>query len=69
MAANVDYMVVIEQDEEGWFVATVPSLPGCHTQGGSIDEVRGRIREAIEAYLGDEEAPASKFVALERIAV
>jgi predicted RNase H-like HicB family nuclease len=45
------FNVVIEKDEDGYFVATVPSLPGCHTQAKSLDELSSRIKEAIEAYL------------------
>jgi predicted RNase H-like HicB family nuclease len=36
--------VVIERDDEGFYVASVPQLPGCHTQARSLDEVMGRIR-------------------------
>ena len=42
-----EYTVVIEQDEEGYYVAEVPELYGCHTQAKSLDELMGRIREAI----------------------
>ena len=42
------FNVVIEQDEEGYFVASVPSLPGCHTQAKSLDQLMERIQEAIE---------------------
>lgn len=64
-----EYFVVIERDEEGWFVASVPNLSGCHTQGSTIQEARERIAEAIHAYLGEDEAPPTTFVAIERIAV
>ena len=40
--------VVIERDSEGYYVASVPQLAGCHTQARSLDEVTERIREAIE---------------------
>ena len=43
--------VVIERDEEGYYVASVPQLAGCHTQARSLDEVTQRIREAIELRL------------------
>jgi predicted RNase H-like HicB family nuclease len=43
--------VVIGRDEEGFYVASVPQLPGCHTQARSLDEVTERIREAIELCL------------------
>lgn len=40
--------VVIERDEDGYFVASVPLIHGCHTQARSLDEVMERIREAAE---------------------
>ena len=40
--------VVVEKDSAGFFVASVPVLPGCHTQAKSLDELMLRIREAIE---------------------
>lgn len=43
--------VTLERDGDGWWVAEVPSLPGCHTQGRSIGEARNRVREAIAAFL------------------
>jgi predicted RNase H-like HicB family nuclease len=49
--------VVIRQDEDGYYVATVPELPGCHTQAKSLDELMNRIEEAIRLYLDVEEVP------------
>ena len=46
-----DLHVVIERDEEGWLVGSVPALPGCHTQARSLDELTKRMQEAIEVYL------------------
>ncbi len=46
--------VVIEKDEDGDYVATVPTLPGCHTQAKSIDDLISRIKEAIELYLEED---------------
>jgi len=43
--------VVIERDEEGYYVASVPALAGCHTQAKSLDALMKRIREAIELCL------------------
>jgi predicted RNase H-like HicB family nuclease len=43
---------IIERDEEGYYVATVPELPGCHTQAKSPDKLLERIREAIQLCLG-----------------
>jgi len=45
------YRVIVEQDEDGVFVAEVPALPGCIAQGTTRKEVLENIQEAIEAYL------------------
>ncbi|MFH1751889.1 MAG: type II toxin-antitoxin system HicB family antitoxin [archaeon] len=42
-----DFMVVIEKDEDGFLVADVPALPGCHTQAKTMDELIKRITEVI----------------------
>lgn len=46
-----EFSVVILEDETGGYIAVVPELPGCHTQGDSLDEVMKNIKEAIELYL------------------
>ena len=43
--------IVIERDEDGWFTATVPSLPGCISQGRTEEEAKKNIAEAIELHL------------------
>lgn len=43
--------VTIEKDEAGYYVAEVPALPGCLSQGRTYDEAVGNIREAIEGWL------------------
>jgi len=48
---RMKYRVLIEQDEDGTFVAEVPSLPGCVTQGATRDEAVANAREAIALYL------------------
>lgn len=66
------FEVVIEKDEDGVFVASVPTLPGCHTQANSLRELKANIREAIEAYLEsleNEEPPATKFVKIQTVRV
>ena len=45
------YRVMIEQDEDGVFVAEVPALPGCISQGRTRAEVIDNVKEAIAAYL------------------
>ena len=44
--------VVLETDEDGWVVASCPTLPGCHSQGRTRDEALANMREAVEGYLG-----------------
>jgi predicted RNase H-like HicB family nuclease len=51
-----EFSVLIEKDEDGWFVATVPQLRGCHTQAKSMDKLLARVREAIELCLDVETA-------------
>jgi predicted RNase H-like HicB family nuclease len=43
--------ILIEQDEDGFFVAEVPALPGCLSQGKTEDEARSNIKEAVEGWL------------------
>lgn len=43
--------MIIEQDEDGMFVSEVIGLPGCHTQGATLDELMKNTKEAISLYL------------------
>lgn len=62
--------MLVEQDEEGWFVGSVPELPGCHTQGRTIEELATRMREAVELWLENSPVVASmNFVGVHRVAV
>jgi len=45
------YTVIYEEDPEGGYVASVPSLPGCYSQGDSLEEAQKNVTEAIELYL------------------
>ena len=66
-----EFTVVIERDSEGYFVASVPALPGCHTQAASRDELDRRIREAIALCLEEcgTEVPALELISVERVTV
>jgi len=65
-----EFSVVIEKDSEGYYVASVPELQGCHTQAKSLDKLMKRIREAIELCLEvEQEFPANQFIGVQRIAV
>lgn len=46
-----EFSVAIEQHEDGYYVASVPTLAGCHTQARSLDELMERVREAIALCL------------------
>jgi len=46
-----NFVVLIEKDEDGVFIGTVPSLKGCHSYGDTLDELMANLREAIEAHL------------------
>ena len=66
------YTVLIERDEDGWLVSEVVELPGCHTQGKTMDQLLERTKEAIQAYLGDKKhSPefVTEFVGVQQIEV
>lgn len=67
----VTFNIIVEQDEDGMFVSEVIGLPGCHTQGRSLDELMERTKEAISLYLKCKkvELGDSKFFALQQIEV
>lgn len=71
MMAVKEFDVVVEQDGEGYYVASVPALPGCHTQARSLDELTERIREAIALCLEvqGEAAEPLTFVGVQRVRV
>ena len=64
-----EFNVVIEKDEDGYFVASVPALRGCHTQAKSLDVLMKRVKEAIELCLEVEEPASNEFVGIQRVAV
>ena len=66
------FSVVIERGEDGYFVASVPELPGCHTQAKTLGELMRRIKEAVELYLEVEGVPLDEkreFVGVQFIEV
>jgi len=66
-----EFDVLIERDEAGYYVATVPALRGCHTQARSLDQLMDRVREAIELCLEVEGDNAQQldFVGVQRVAI
>src|SRR5947209_9102413 len=66
-----EFSVVIERDEEGYYVASVPALPGCHTQARSLDELMDRVREAIALCLEvkGEDTSGLEFIGVQRVRI
>lgn len=66
-----EFSVIVERDEDGFYVASVPEIRGCHTQARSLDKLIERIKEAIELCLEVEhDAPATtEFVGVQRVAL
>ena len=63
-----EFTIVIEQDEDGIYVASVPELEGCHTQAKTLDELRERMTEAIQLYL-EVESDLIKEIPLEFVGI
>jgi predicted RNase H-like HicB family nuclease len=66
-----EFSIIIERDEAGYYLATVPELYGCHTQAKSLDTLMKRIREAIDVCLEVEGnlPKSSQFIGVQRILV
>jgi predicted RNase H-like HicB family nuclease len=68
------YIIVIEQDEDGIYVGSVPALKGCHSQGETLDELLENMKEAIEAHLeylkmNQDEVPIERFKGISEIEI
>jgi predicted RNase H-like HicB family nuclease len=66
---TIELSVVIEKDEDGYFVASVPTLKGCHTQAKSLDVLMKRVKEAIELCLEVEDPVVTEFIGVQRVAI
>ena len=68
---NRKFNVIIEKDEDGFYVGLVPELPGCHTQAKSLDELQNRLKEAIRLYLEvEKDIPENRqFIGIQQIEV
>lgn len=66
-----EFNVVIEKDSDGYYVASVPGLQGCHTQAKSLDELMERIQEAIALCLEFENntSESLEFIGIQKVAV
>ncbi len=63
------FTVLIEQDEDGYYIATVPSLKSCYTQAITLEELYPRIKEVIQLCLEEEDPMSMKFVAVQQLEV
>ena len=68
---TTDFDVIVERDQEGYYVASVPALHGCHTQARSLDELMIRVREVIGLCLEVQGPPPDglDFVGVQRVRV
>nr|WP_229642384.1 type II toxin-antitoxin system HicB family antitoxin [Waterburya agarophytonicola] len=65
-----EYYVVIERDEDGYYVGEVPQLKACYSQGETIDELMMNMKEVIELSLSEEsQESSSEFVGIQKIVV
>jgi predicted RNase H-like HicB family nuclease len=71
MKTKRKFTVVIERDEEGYYVASVPALPGCHTQAKTLDTLMKRVREVIELCIEDRDGidDSLELVGIQQISV
>ena len=70
MKTQRKFTVVIERDEDGYYVATVPALRGCHTQAKNLDTLMKRVREVVELCLEDNRvSPSLELVGIQQISV
>lgn len=65
-----DYYVLIERDEDGYYIGEVPQLQGCYSQGETLDELMSNIKEAISLCLETQEYhPLTEFVGIQKVVV
>ena len=72
MKMKNEYTILIEKDEDGYYVGSIPALPGCHTQAKSVDQLMERMEEAITLWLEvEQETDLSplEWVGIQRLAV
>ncbi|MCC5599919.1 type II toxin-antitoxin system HicB family antitoxin [Nostoc favosum] len=67
---NREFYVIIERDEDGYYVGEVPQLQACYSQGETIDELMANMKEVIELCLettSDEEIP--EFISIQKVVI
>ena len=66
-ASDQAFTVLIEQDEDGFYVATVPALKSCYTQAKTVEALYPRIREVIALCLEEEEPVSMRFIGVQQM--
>lgn len=61
-----DFFMTVTKDEDGFFIGSIPALPGCHTQGRTLEELNANMKEAIALF---DENESVEFLGLQKIAV
>ncbi len=64
-----EFVVLIEKDENGTYIAEVPDLKGCYTQGDSVEEVMKNIKEVIEMCLEEQDTKPNEFIGVQKVEV
>lgn len=64
-----EFYVIIERDEDGYYIGEVPQLKGCYSQGETLDELMVNIKEVIELCLEEEDEPFIDFVGIQKVIV
>ncbi len=65
----MQFTILIEQDEDGIYIAKVPDIPGCYTQGRTVPQVLERVQEAIKVCIEAENVKPLKFVGIQQMQV
>ena len=69
-AAHQEFYVMIEWDEDGYYVGEVPQLRACYSQGRTLDELMANIKEVIELCLEErDEEPLPEFIGFQKVVV
>lgn len=66
---SLEFTVVIERGEDGYYVASLPALPSCHTQAHALEDLATRIREVVTLCLVEQKPARMKFVHLDQVEV
>lgn len=66
---SIDFYVVIEKDEDGFYVGEVPALKGCYAQGKNIEELMKNMREVIEMCIEEETVITNEFIGVQKVSI